>query len=69
MYKVINFAGCKDKRLGPVLRDMIQTEYFRVVVVDDVDTVEICGALKVGIMKPSSHHSLALSYELWNLVL
>lgn len=38
--------GCKDKRLGPVLRDLIQTDYFRVVVVDDVDTVEICGALK-----------------------
>ncbi|XP_075230538.1 glycerol-3-phosphate dehydrogenase 1 [Lycorma delicatula] len=38
--------GCKDKRLGPVLRDLIQTNYFRVVVVDDVDTVEICGALK-----------------------
>jgi glycerol-3-phosphate dehydrogenase (NAD+) len=30
-----------------VLRDIIQTEYFRVVVVDDVDTVEVCGALKV----------------------
>lgn len=30
-----------------MLRDIIQTEYFRVVVVDDVDTVEVCGALKV----------------------
>lgn len=38
--------GCKDKSLGPILRDMIQTDYFRVVVVDDVDTVEVCGALK-----------------------
>jgi len=41
------FTGCKDKRIAPVLRDIIQTDYFRVVVVDDVDTVEICGALKV----------------------
>lgn len=30
-----------------MLRDVIQTDYFRVVVVDDVDTVEVCGALKV----------------------
>lgn len=36
--------------MGPVLRDLIQTNYFRVVVVDDVDTVEICGALKVSIL-------------------
>jgi len=38
--------GCKDKQLGAVLRDLFQTENFRVVVVDDVDTVEVCGALK-----------------------
>lgn len=30
-------------------RDLIQTDYFRVVVVDDVEAVEVCGALKVGI--------------------
>lgn len=40
-------TGCKNKRIAPVLRDIIQTDYFRVVVVDDVDTVEVCGALKV----------------------
>ncbi|XP_026673879.1 glycerol-3-phosphate dehydrogenase [NAD(+)], cytoplasmic isoform X1 [Ceratina calcarata] len=39
--------GCKDKSMAPILRDMIQTSYFRVVVVEDVDTVECCGALKV----------------------
>lgn len=39
--------GCKDKELGFVLKDLIQTDYFRVVVVDDSDTVEVCGALKV----------------------
>lgn len=39
--------GCKDKQHREVLRDMMQADYFRVVVVDDVDAVEICGALKV----------------------
>ncbi|KAL1500934.1 hypothetical protein ABEB36_006350 [Hypothenemus hampei] len=38
--------GCKDATAGPLLRDIIQTNYFRVVVVDDEDTVEVCGALK-----------------------
>ncbi|XP_046391843.1 glycerol-3-phosphate dehydrogenase [NAD(+)], cytoplasmic isoform X3 [Ischnura elegans] len=39
-------VGCKSKEYGPIFRDLIQTNYFRVVVVDDVDTVEVCGALK-----------------------
>lgn len=38
--------GCRDSRVAPMLRDLIQTDYFRVVVVDDEDAVEICGALK-----------------------
>lgn len=38
--------GCKDKRLAPLLRDIIQTPNFRVVVVEDADAVEVCGALK-----------------------
>lgn len=38
--------GCRDMKLAPILRDMMQTPNFRVVVVDDVDVVEICGALK-----------------------
>lgn len=38
--------GCKDITIGKTLRDMIQTDNFRVVVVDDSDAVEICGALK-----------------------
>ena len=33
--------------MAPILRGIIQTSYFRVVVVEDVDTVECCGALKV----------------------
>ena len=38
--------GCNDSRMKPILRDLIQTEYFRVVVVDDEEAVEVCGALK-----------------------
>lgn len=39
--------GCRDMKLAPILRDLFQAHHFRVVVVDDVDTVEVCGALKV----------------------
>lgn len=39
--------GYTDKKHAEVLRDMMQADHFRVVVVDDVNTVEICGALKV----------------------
>lgn len=39
--------GCKDRVLAPMLKDLIETDNFKVSVVDDVDTVEICGALKV----------------------
>ncbi|KAG5322145.1 GPDA dehydrogenase, partial [Acromyrmex heyeri] len=38
--------GCKDKVMAPIFRSLIQTSYFRVVVVEDVDSVECCGALK-----------------------
>ncbi|KAF5307309.1 hypothetical protein FQR65_LT07025 [Abscondita terminalis] len=38
--------GCRNAKLAPLLRDLIQTEYFRVVVVDDENAVEVCGALK-----------------------
>lgn len=38
--------GCRDMKIATALRDIIQTHYFRVVVVDDVDAVEVCGALK-----------------------
>ena len=45
---VLNFTtGCKDKILAPVLKDLIETDNFKVTVIDDVDTVEVCGALKV----------------------
>lgn len=38
--------GVKDAKMAPILRDLFQTPNFRVVVSDDVDAVEICGALK-----------------------
>ncbi|XP_046684302.1 glycerol-3-phosphate dehydrogenase [NAD(+)], cytoplasmic isoform X2 [Homalodisca vitripennis] len=38
--------GAADRRVGGILKVLIETPYFRVVVVDDADTVEICGALK-----------------------
>lgn len=38
--------GCKDSFTGSILKKLIQSENFRVTVVDDIDTVEICGALK-----------------------
>ncbi|XP_076238237.1 glycerol-3-phosphate dehydrogenase 1 [Calliopsis andreniformis] len=38
--------GCKDKAVAPMLKELVQTSYFRVVVVEDVDSVECCGALK-----------------------
>lgn len=41
--------GCNDMKLAPILRDLMQAHYFRVVVVDDVDAVEVCGALKVSL--------------------
>lgn len=39
--------GAASQEEGNVLRDIIQTHYFRVVVVNDVEAVEMCGALKV----------------------
>ncbi|KAF2361762.1 Glycerol-3-phosphate dehydrogenase NAD-dependent eukaryotic [Trinorchestia longiramus] len=38
--------GCRDRVLAKDLRELFQTHYFRVVVVDDVEAVEVCGALK-----------------------
>jgi len=38
--------GCKDEALGQLLKGVFQTDYFRIVVVADEQTVELCGALK-----------------------
>lgn len=39
--------GCKDPAQGKLLKELMQTPNFRITVVQEVDTVEICGALKV----------------------
>jgi len=41
------FSGCKEKSMGLLLKEIFQTPYFRIVVVEDDETVELCGALKV----------------------
>ncbi|XP_038608938.1 glycerol-3-phosphate dehydrogenase [NAD(+)], cytoplasmic [Tachyglossus aculeatus] len=38
--------GCRDPAQGQLLKELFQTPNFRVTVVKEVDTVEICGALK-----------------------
>lgn len=38
--------GCRDVKHSKLLRDLFQSRNFRVVVVDDADAVEVCGALK-----------------------
>ncbi|CAN8014398.1 unnamed protein product [Ixodes persulcatus] len=38
--------GCRDPENGVLLKKLIQTDYFRVTVVDDIPTIEVCGALK-----------------------
>jgi len=40
-------AGCRNKEMGKMLKELFQTPYFRVVVMPDEETVELCGALKV----------------------
>ena len=39
--------GSKNLAHGQLLKELMQTPNFRVTVVQEVDTVEICGALKV----------------------
>uniref|UniRef100_UPI00358E2A9A glycerol-3-phosphate dehydrogenase [NAD(+)], cytoplasmic-like n=1 Tax=Myxine glutinosa TaxID=7769 RepID=UPI00358E2A9A len=38
--------GSKNKQNGLLLKNLMQTPNFRIAVVEDADTVEICGALK-----------------------
>lgn len=47
---MLHAVGCNDKAMAPILKELCQADFFRVVVVDDRNTVEICGALKVGIL-------------------
>ena len=45
--KMYYFSGCKNAEEGQVLKQLFHRPYFRVTVVSDVTTVELCGALKV----------------------
>ncbi|GIY33198.1 glycerol-3-phosphate dehydrogenase, cytoplasmic [Caerostris darwini] len=38
--------GCKDSQTGQMLKNLMQTDYFRIAVVEDIHTIEVCGALK-----------------------
>lgn len=38
--------GCRDLETGKIYKELFQTPYFRIVVVDDEESVELCGALK-----------------------
>lgn len=51
--------GCKDLAQGQLLKELMQTPNFRITVVPEVDTVEICGALKVRGVHGSSEDSRA----------
>lgn len=44
---LILLSGCKNKSHGALLKELMQTNNFRVTVVEEYDVVEICGALKV----------------------
>lgn len=38
--------GCRDAKVGRLLKELLETSYFRFTVVEDEETVEMCGALK-----------------------
>ncbi|XP_006004372.1 glycerol-3-phosphate dehydrogenase [NAD(+)], cytoplasmic [Latimeria chalumnae] len=38
--------GCKNENHGQIFKELLQTPNFRITVVKDCDTVEMCGALK-----------------------
>uniref|UniRef100_A0A8C2UDB8 Glycerol-3-phosphate dehydrogenase [NAD(+)] n=2 Tax=Coturnix japonica TaxID=93934 RepID=A0A8C2UDB8_COTJA len=38
--------GCKNEKQGQIFKELLQTPNFRITVVPDSETVEICGALK-----------------------
>ncbi|KAG7269263.1 hypothetical protein CRUP_024890 [Coryphaenoides rupestris] len=43
--------GCKNKNHSSLLKELMQTENFRVTVVEESDVVEICGALKAAVIR------------------
>lgn len=49
--------GCKNKNHGALLKELMQTNNFRVTVVEEYDVVEICGALKVSFYNKTQLHA------------
>ena len=47
MVSILCLSGCRTDEHGPVLKDLFHTSFFKVNVVKDADTVELCGAMKV----------------------
>lgn len=41
-------SGAKTQASGLIFKELLQTPNFRITVVEESDTVELCGALKVG---------------------
>ncbi len=60
---IILCSGCKSKAHGPLLKELMQTQNFRVTVVEEADVVEICGALKVNI----HFHSISEAFSWINV--
>lgn len=57
-------AGSKVMENGLLFKELLQTPNFRITVVDDADTVELCGALKVSPVvsaRPEGGHSCQAS--------
>lgn len=48
---------------GPVLKDLFHTDYFKINVVSDADTVELCGSLKVCSNQDTSYNKLILKLQ------
>lgn len=53
---------------GNILRDIIQTDYFRVVVVNDVEAVEMCGALKVTSIPYLFPYAMHVSIKIFDIL-
>jgi len=47
----VGHAGCSVEANGQLFKELLQTPDFRICVVNDPNTVEICGALKVSSRK------------------
>ena len=49
---MISVSACSTEEEGKLLKELFQSDNFKCVIVYDRETVEMCGALKVGICIP-----------------